>query len=282
LKHTDIKAMQRLTELLADEAVDGLARPEREEVEALSSQIEELGRDEFMKIAGLMQIGMLDQDRSGQQRMPDALRERLLRQGQALVTSRHASNDSTSGGNVTALRPPAKRITPARPRSPMAAAGWLLAAMFAFAFVVVRNDVSIGVETTQTLSSLAEARAGLLEETDTIISPWNPPTETGYQDVSGDVVWNSRIQQGYMRLAGMPANNAQRMQYQLWIVDPDRDSKPVDGGVFNIPAGQTEVLIPISAKLAVIDPKAFAITAEQPGGVVVSAGPLLVVAPAKT
>ena len=50
--------------------------------------------------------------------------------------------------------------------------------------------------------------------------------------------------------------------------------------MFDIPAGQTEVLIPIDAKLAVVDPKAFAITAEQPGGVVVSAGPLLVVAPA--
>ncbi len=274
--------MQRLTELLADEAVDGLARPEREEVEALSRQIEEVDREDFMKIAGLVQIGMLDQDRTGQQRMPDELRQRLLRQGQALVASRHASNDGTAGDNVTTLSPPAKRINPTRPRSPMAAAGWLLAAMFAFAFVVVRNDVSIGIESTQPLSSLAEARAGLLEETDTIISPWNPPTESGYQDVSGDVVWNSRTQQGYMRLAGMPANNAQRMQYQLWIVDPDRDSKPVDGGVFNIPAGQTEVLIPINAKLAVIDPKAFAITAEQPGGVVVSAGPLLVVAPART
>jgi len=38
------------------------------------------------------------------------------------------------------------------------------------------------------------------------------------------------------------------------------------------------VIIPIDAKLDVLDPEAFAITREQPGGVVVSNGPLLMVA----
>ena len=73
-------------------------------------------------------------------------------------------------------------------------------------------------------------------------------------------------------------NEAARVQYQLWIVDPERDGKhPVDGGVFNV-SSTGEVIIPIQAKLRIRSPRAFAITAEQPGGVVVSAGPLLVVA----
>jgi anti-sigma-K factor RskA len=83
-----------------------------------------------------------------------------------------------------------------------------------------------------------------------------------------------------MLLTGMPANDPSVAQYQLWVVDPDRDSNPVDGGVFDIPSGQQSVVIPINAKLAVDDPTVFAITREQPGGVVVSKGPLLVIASA--
>ena len=104
------------------------------------------------------------------------------------------------------------------------------------------------------------------------------PTAAGYEGVTGDVVWSQSQQQGYLRLANMPVNDPARIQYQLWIVDPERDSKhPVDGGVFNV-SSTGEVIIPIQAKLRIRSPRAFAITAEQPGGVVVSAGPLLVVA----
>ena len=92
------------------------------------------------------------------------------------------------------------------------------------------------------------------------------------------VVWNDERQEGYMLLTGMPANDPATSQYQLWIVDPDRDENPVDGGVFDVPSGEPSVVIPIDAKLAVSNPAVFAITREQPGGVVVSKGPLLVIA----
>ncbi len=81
-----------------------------------------------------------------------------------------------------------------------------------------------------------------------------------------------------MRLRGLPANRAAVEQYQLWIVDPSRDERPIDGGVFDIPGGVDEVIVPIDAKLRADKPTVFAITLEQPGGVVVSDGPLLVIA----
>ena len=87
--------------------------------------------------------------------------------------------------------------------------------------------------------------------------------------VSGDVVWSTRLQEGYMRFVGMPVNDPTVEQYQLWIIDPQRDDEPVDGGVFDI-SSERETIIPIDAKLAVIKPAAFAITIEKPGGVVVS------------
>jgi anti-sigma-K factor RskA len=103
----------------------------------------------------------------------------------------------------------------------------------------------------------------------------------GYSQMTGNVVWSDELQEGYMTLTNLPANDPASKQYQLWIVDPDRDEKPVDGGVFDIPAHATTAVIPIRNPLAVTDPKAFVITLEQPGGVVVSKQEI-VVALAKT
>ena len=44
----------------------------------------------------------------------------------------------------------------------------------------------------------------------------------------------------------------------------------VDGGVFDMPQAATELVIPIHAALPVLSAKAFAVTVEKPGGVVVS------------
>jgi hypothetical protein len=47
--------------------------------------------------------------------------------------------------------------------------------------------------------------------------------------------------------------------------------------VFDV-ASSGEVIVPFESRLSVRGPAAFAITAEKPGGVVVSGGPLLMVA----
>jgi anti-sigma-K factor RskA len=98
----------------------------------------------------------------------------------------------------------------------------------------------------------------------------------GFEKATGEVVWSDQQQTGYFRIADLAPNDPAQAQYQLWIVDPTRDSKPVDGGVFDITPGQN--VVKIHAKLHVDKPAIFAITKEKPGGVVVSAGPLLVVA----
>ncbi|MEM6819744.1 MAG: anti-sigma factor [Pseudomonadota bacterium] len=172
-------------------------------------------------------------------------------------------------------------------------AGWLAAAALLVALVFNQNSP----EATQTDTAVAEApsdvteptppssvlqRDELLEVAGTITVPWLQPNQAGFELVTGDVVWNDALQQGYLRLANMPINDTAARQYQLWIVDPDRDAEPVDGGVFDIVARNGEVLVPIDAKLRVSEPTAFAITLEQRGGVVVSEGPLLVIAPVAT
>ena len=181
---------------------------------------------------------------------------------------------------------PVARIESARPRgrleshptqvhaSWIARSGWAVAAVLAIAMVIVLQP-----ESDLSTSGPASARETLLAEAETEIVEWSGSEIPAYGHVTGDVVWNDEKQTGYLRLSGMPTNDPAISQYQLWIVDPERDANPVDGGVFNIPPGYEEVVIPITAKLAVSDPEAFAITREQPGGVVVSDGPMLMVAP---
>lgn len=92
----------------------------------------------------------------------------------------------------------------------------------------------------------------------------------GFEDVGGELIWSDARQEGYMTLTNLPVNDPTRNQYQLWIVDPSRDEKPVDGGVFNVLPDQSAALIPIRNPVAVSRPQAFLITLEKPGGVVVS------------
>ncbi len=148
---------------------------------------------------------------------------------------------------------------------------WGIAALFAIllvARIMVTDDGGQTVIRPPQLSS-AQALAKLEKEApDLYESKFGGLGD--YEGMSGKVTWSDDKQEGYMTLTQLPANNPEAKQYQLWIVDPARDEKPVDGGVFDIPAGAETVVVPIRSALAVNDPKAFVITLEQPGGVVVS------------
>lgn len=151
--------------------------------------------------------------------------------------------------------------------------GWATAAVLALV-VIATNFTGPRMPT-----SIETQRERLIADVaGTTVIPWAAPEDPEFAGVQGNVVWNDERQEGYMLLTGMPANNPATSQYQLWLVDPDRDENPVDGGVFDIPSSGSSVVVPIDAKLAVNNPRVFAITREQPGGVVVSRGPLLVIA----
>jgi len=98
--------------------------------------------------------------------------------------------------------------------------------------------------------------------------------------VCGEVLWNAERQEGFLRLRGVAANDPRELQYQLWIVDSSRDARyPVDGGVFDVPAGEEEILVPIKAAVPVRDAALFAVSVEKPGGTVVSERRFVAVAP---
>ncbi|MEL6715184.1 MAG: anti-sigma factor, partial [Planctomycetota bacterium] len=97
-------------------------------------------------------------------------------------------------------------------------------------------------------------------------SPWS------VGELTGEVIWSDADNAGYMYIDGLPANDPQVAQYQLWIFrgqDPALEPHPVDGGVFDVLADGA-VVVPIDAKIGVGSAGLFAVTVEEPGGVVVS------------
>lgn len=155
--------------------------------------------------------------------------------------------------------------------SPQAA--WSLAALFALLLVATFITRNPGADTGSTVErdsvSPPEARNLLITKANDVIESDFGGTEN-FSGMTGKVVWSDTLQEGYMTLTNLPANDPSVNQYQLWMVDPSRDEKPVDGGVFDIPPGESTAVVPIRNPLSVKNPQAFVITLEQPGGVVVS------------
>jgi hypothetical protein len=118
----------------------------------------------------------------------------------------------------------------------------------------------------------ADERALLLASFAVVRIPLGASKDGSAAGVSGDVVWDPITQRGFIRIVGMPVNDPKLRQYQIWIFDAERDQRyPVDGGIFDVPSAAAEIIVPVHAAVPVRAAKSFAITTEQPGGVVVSA-----------
>lgn len=239
-----------LIDLLIKESTEGLSAIESAELQRLTAELSPAEREEIEHIAAaatLASLGPLE-------RMPDTTRQRVLK-------------------SVTDVLP-ATAAPPAPKRAPAMAGWWAAAACFALAAIgwYPRLTGELVPRVTQTQPNPVAAREQLLEQQGTLKAAWSTGP-AGPQPVQGDVVFDPVTQRGYLRFRGLPPNDPRREQYQLWIADTSRAyPEPVDGGVFDVAttAPNGDVIIPFHAKLPVGNPAAFVVTAEKPGGVVVS------------
>jgi anti-sigma-K factor RskA len=292
---------QRLVELLVQRAVDGLNSSERAELKALLEEENyvDAGRFEYTA-AALLLAG--DVEHSVPEEMPDSLRDRLYAQaemfeatmappprqrsssGQPQVISiagRSRSSATTPSGGQQSSQPKQTARKPSSSYSLQSKAGWFAAAasvLIAVAGWWPRLEDGDQSAEVPVATVLQQEREKLLAQQGVVQRTWQTTQDPAASGVTGDVVWDPKTQNGYVRFRGMQANNATEQQYQLWIFDGTRDERyPVDGGVFDIPAGQSEVIIPIKAKLEIRDPAMFAVTIEKSGGSVVSSRDRIVV-----
>ncbi|MCI0433793.1 MAG: anti-sigma factor [Gemmatimonadetes bacterium] len=263
---------ERLVDLLVKQTTEGLAPSEKAELDRLMTRHRDADPELIERVAAALALaGKLDDEP-----MPADLRRRVEAEGRKWV--------SASASPVTDIRTRRRSDQPL-PTSRMqwvwfAAAASLLVAVLGW-WPRLRDTLapepSVPVVTTEKptvtpVPTPAEKRETLLAKGVTVVqSPWSSTADPASQGVAGDVVWDNESQTGYLRFSGLAANDPKAFQYQLWIFDATQDERyPIDGGVFDIPPGQTEVVIPIDPKIAVNTPMMFAVTMEKPGGVVVS------------
>lgn len=263
-------------DLLTKKAVYGLDAAEQEQLDAMDPGNTELEFNSLeMAAAAIGLMGVADNDP-----MPASLRSKIIADANAFVVEQ---NEQTLAWPPTTSQDN-NGYVPDREERPSGSwlgwVGWASAAVACIAlalnlwFTRVQPVEVAGtkppIETPRVLSA-AELRNEMLKAaTDTIKATWAVGNVKELTQVVGDVVWSDQKQAGYMRLKGLPVNDATKEQYQLWIFDKNQDkATPIDGGVFNVSA-EGEVVIPINAKIAAAAPELFAITVERPGGVVVS------------
>jgi hypothetical protein len=235
-------------DLLVKELTEGLTPEERLVLVAGAQQANEAYRRGLEHTAAALSVAAASVD---PEPLPAPLRERLEREAQGYFASLAATRSVRS-----------VRSGPAG--GWWAAAACLLLALFGW----MRSPQTVLPPPEPTP---AMQRAALLARADTLKIPLGATKDPEATGVTGDIVWDSAAQRGYLRLVGMRRNDPTTQQYQMWIFDGDRDPRyPVDGGVFNVPADGRELVIPIHNVIPVHSLKAFAVTVEKAGGVVVS------------
>lgn len=197
------------------------------------------------KYGAQMDLGMALQEPTS---VPDHLSKNLEQDAKRFVKS-----------NVTSMKD-ARPKTPAsqKPLWPMWL-GWATAAMLLLCWGL-----------TYTLGPSKNKLVGFNANLPLLEMDISRTEDIASKNVSGQMRWQPQTQRGEMKLQGLPINNPNEYQYQLWIFDAKRPQEtPVDGGVFNIEKDVLNV-IQMNPKIKIKEATLFAITIEQPGGVVVS------------
>ena len=259
------KEKERLLDLLADRAMQGLGAEENSELNELLKKYPDYNEMYFEIASAAVDLANLEIDEP----LPSALRAKVLSDAYRFVDS--SQRDFAGGANAEQNVSEPARVISLLPKTRWwYRAGWYAAAA-CLALAAVAWYVGLRRQEPQRLT-VAELRQRLLAEApDLVQSSWSPTNYENAKSVQGDVVWSNARQQGFMRFQGLPAINPSENEYQLWIFDAERDERyPVDGGVFDIDPQTGEAVVQIRAKLKVSQPKLFAVTIEKPGGVVVS------------
>jgi Anti-sigma-K factor rskA len=267
-----------LVDLAIKQVTEGLSPAEQRALDAMDSAAATGYLRDFERAAAAVTLAATPSTEP----LPAHLRARIEQEAQSHfaagpVATQPTANvvDFASRGVAAAPSPPNRSRSAAL--AWFAAAACLVLALFAWfrqpppATQIAAVPVPVPVEAPPPPTP-AEERVAMLAKPDVVKVVLTATKDPAAAGVTGDVVWDPNAQKGYLHFVGLAANDPQVRQYQIWIFDGERDQRyPVDGGVFDVPANSTEVVIPIHAELRVKSAKAFAVSAEKPGGAVVSA-----------
>ena len=257
-----------MLDLLCRKAVYGLTDDEARQLAELERTSGRMENADSIELT-VARLSLADLDHSSAE-MPANLRSRIAAEAERFFDEGERANAG-------------ERSLPAKPAaSPLFGwLGWVAAAAACIALAVniytTRSNPPVAgnnppLPPAQTARQLtpAEQRAQLIQTAPDLARGTVGPGNVKTVSPTGDVVWSDAKKAGYMRFTNLPKNDPSKETYQIWIFDETQDEKtPIDGGTFDVTA-DGEVVVPINAKLDPHNTKAFAVTVEKPGGVVVS------------
>lgn len=250
----------RLEELMAGHVLGDLSGDEAKEMQRLKARHPSVQMASF---EDAMTALSLASTHYGFERLPTDLRRVIESDYPKHVTPPARANNEAAGARRRARRPDVPVIYKI---------GWIAAASCFMVAVYCWWELS---------QTQPPPFAQFIQRVDVVSPAWavQADADACFAGVTGQVYWSDATQGGYLKFVGLPANDPAKSQYQLWIVDEARAAEPpIDGGVFDVTESD-ETIVPFDAALPVAKAKAFAISVEKPGGVVVSVGPMHLVAP---
>jgi hypothetical protein len=273
------ESAEQLRELAAGHALTGDGWTWDDERLARELGIDLLAETEAFELAAA-EVAVAEVMRQGTVEAPEAVRVRLSAMAAALHGARVQPTASSTASAAAAPRVQVDggmRLQPiARPSKfrlgvPLAAAAGVV---FGVAATLVLTGDSDGRRPTE-----RDPIAFVRSRPNAVHWPWvatGDPHVTG--SVGGEAYFDPDSEDGILEIEGLAVNDPTIEQYQLWIFDAARDERyPVDGGVFDV-TERGRVVIPVKARLSVDRPVMFAITVEKPGGAVVSARQIAMIA----
>jgi anti-sigma-K factor RskA len=280
----DLKNQERMLDLLTEQALGGLSAENQRELDALLEKFPEWKDDETLALtAAAINLSIADPS----EEMPAHLKSKIIAGSENYFASRENHGKVLDFKAKTEPEKIARNETAgnfserASKTSFWNWAGWAVAAaacvLLGINLWMTRTFEPTEIVRTPPAASptptpgFAEQRQQLLAAApDAVQSSWTDIDPKKPRKVVGDVVWSNALQKGYLRFQNLPVNDKTKETYQLWIFDENQSAEtPIDGGVFDVDENG-DVIVPIDPKIKVQKPTMFAVTAEKPGGVVVS------------
>ncbi len=275
---------EAMVDLLIKQVTEGLSSAEQRELDVMDSETASAYLRDFERAAAAVTLAAGTRGES----LPPRLAQRIARQADEHFGRGVSSLDAARSAK---LEPAAASPERAPRASRSGTYGWLAAAacLVLAVFGWMRSPAPPEAPSVAVLPppsivapappppppappTPAQERDALLAKSDSIKVTLGATKDPASKGVNGDVVWDPVTRKGFLHFVGLAANDPAVKQYQVWIFDAARDQRyPIDGGVFDVPAEASEVVIPFNASLPVSKAAAFAVTVEKPGGVVVSA-----------
>lgn len=276
----DLEKQERLLDLLTLRETAKLSEEEKRELEDLFKQFPDWADDDSIALtAAAINLSAISAD----EEMPSHLQAKILADSE-----RFFGKAEETKGKVLEFEPRKKKEKGIEAEISEGFLGkllntnwlgWGIAAAACLALVfnlwlaspkIEKEFVYVPATPTPTPALPQQREQFLASAKDVVTTSWSEADPQKPQNVEGDIVWSNAEQKGYVRFKKIPVNDKAKESYQLWIFDENQDTKtPIDGGVFDVDANG-DVIIPINAPIKVQKPIMFAVTAEKPGGVVVS------------